>query len=96
MHNTTTGADIFDALTEIVKKYKLPLDKLVCLATEGAPTMTGITKGVVARLKETCKQHGSKNFEHFNYIIHQQVGIPPRLGLFNILYIAYRYSTVNS
>ncbi|XP_015431669.1 PREDICTED: general transcription factor II-I repeat domain-containing protein 2-like [Dufourea novaeangliae] len=57
MHNTTTGADIFDALMEVLKKYKLPLEKFVCLATDGAPTMTGITKGVVARLKETCKQH---------------------------------------
>ncbi|XP_015436701.1 PREDICTED: general transcription factor II-I repeat domain-containing protein 2-like [Dufourea novaeangliae] len=60
MHNTTTGADIFDALMEVLKKYKLPLEKFVCLATDGAPTMTGITKGVVARLKETCKQHGGQ------------------------------------
>ncbi|GFU61285.1 general transcription factor II-I repeat domain-containing protein 2 [Trichonephila clavipes] len=28
MHNTTTGADIFDALMEVLKQYKLPLDKL--------------------------------------------------------------------
>ncbi|XP_015436740.1 PREDICTED: general transcription factor II-I repeat domain-containing protein 2-like [Dufourea novaeangliae] len=57
MHNTTTGADIFDALMEVLKKYKLPLEKFVRLVTDGAPTMTGITKGVVARLKETCKQY---------------------------------------
>ncbi|GFW38851.1 general transcription factor II-I repeat domain-containing protein 2 [Trichonephila clavipes] len=55
MHNTTTGAVSFDALMEVVRKYKLPLDKLVCLTTDGAPTMTGITKGIVARLKEACK-----------------------------------------
>ncbi|GFW14751.1 general transcription factor II-I repeat domain-containing protein 2 [Trichonephila clavipes] len=55
MHNATTGADIFDALKEFVKNYKLPLDKLVCLATDGVPTMTGITKGAVARFKEACK-----------------------------------------
>ncbi|XP_067121654.1 general transcription factor II-I repeat domain-containing protein 2-like, partial [Centruroides vittatus] len=47
MHNTTTGADIFDALMEVLKKYKLPLENLVCLATDGAPTMTGITKGLL-------------------------------------------------
>ncbi|GFU39138.1 general transcription factor II-I repeat domain-containing protein 2 [Trichonephila clavipes] len=40
MHNTTTGADIFDALMEVLKQYKLPLDKLVCLAADRAPTMT--------------------------------------------------------
>ncbi|GFT85234.1 general transcription factor II-I repeat domain-containing protein 2 [Trichonephila clavipes] len=73
MHNTTTGADIFDELMEVIKKYELALDKLACLATDGPPTMTGITKGVVAILKETCKQHGNNNFEHFHYIIHQQV-----------------------
>ncbi|GFW09434.1 general transcription factor II-I repeat domain-containing protein 2 [Trichonephila clavipes] len=73
MHNTTTGADIFDALMEVVRKYKLPIDKFACLVTDGAPTMTGITKGVVARLKETCKEHGNNNFEHVYYIIHQQV-----------------------
>ncbi|KAL1509578.1 hypothetical protein ABEB36_004290 [Hypothenemus hampei] len=57
MHNTTTEVNIFDALMEVLKKYKLPLKKLVCLATDGTPTMTGITKEVVERLKETCKMH---------------------------------------
>ncbi|GFV75029.1 general transcription factor II-I repeat domain-containing protein 2 [Trichonephila clavipes] len=71
MHNTTTGADIFDSLMEVVKKYKLPLDKLVCLATDVAPAMTDITKRVVARLKETSEQHGNNNFIPFYYIIHQ-------------------------
>ncbi|XP_071053571.1 protein FAM200C-like [Onthophagus taurus] len=73
MHNTTTGVDIFGALMEVLKKYKLPLEKLVCLTTDGAPTMTGITERVVARLKEACKQHGNNNLEHFHCIIHQQV-----------------------
>lgn len=72
MHDTTTGADIFDALMEVLDKYKLPLEKLVCLATDGAPAMTGITKGAVAKLKETCKQHDNNYFEHFHCIIHQQ------------------------
>ncbi|XP_067132424.1 general transcription factor II-I repeat domain-containing protein 2-like [Centruroides vittatus] len=87
MHNTTTGADIFDALMEVLKKYKLPLEKLVCLATDGAPTTTGITKGVVARLKETCKQHGNNNFEHFHCIIHQQVLCSKVLNIGHVLKI---------
>ncbi|GFX70964.1 general transcription factor II-I repeat domain-containing protein 2 [Trichonephila clavipes] len=87
MHNTTTGADIFEVLMEVVKQYKLPLDKLVCLATDGTPTMTVITKGVVARLKETCKQHGNNNFEHFHYIIHQQVLCSKVLNIGHVLKI---------
>ncbi|GFT50056.1 uncharacterized protein TNCV_4356091 [Trichonephila clavipes] len=66
MYNTTPGVDIYDAIMEVLKKYKLPLEKLVRLATDGALTLTGITKRAVARLKEACKQHGSKNDEaHF-------------------------------
>lgn len=86
MHNTTTEADIFDALMEILKKYKLSLEKLVCFATDGAPTMTGITKEV-ARLKETCKQHCNNNFEHFHFIIHQQVLCSKVLNIGHVLKI---------
>ncbi|GFU79614.1 general transcription factor II-I repeat domain-containing protein 2 [Trichonephila clavipes] len=87
MHNTITGANISDALMENVKKYKLSLDKLVCLATDGAPIMTGITKEVVARLTETCKLHGNNNFEHFHCIIHQQIQCSKVLNIAHVLKI---------
>ncbi len=53
MHDTTTGADIFGAVMQAFNKYDLILKKLVCLANDGAPAMTGITNGVVAKLIET-------------------------------------------
>ncbi|GFX32770.1 general transcription factor II-I repeat domain-containing protein 2 [Trichonephila clavipes] len=70
---------------EVAKK--LPSDKLVCLATDGALAMTGITKRVVAKLKETCKQHGNNNFEPFHYIIHQRVLCSEVLNIGHVLKI---------
>lgn len=58
---------------EVLKKYMLSLEKVICFATDGAPIMTGITEGVVAKLKETCKQHGNNNFKHFHCISHRQL-----------------------
>lgn len=72
MHDTTTGSDIFKAVMEVLNAYNLPLKKLVCLATDGAPAMTGTVKGVVAKFKEQCKEQGNTDFQHFHCIIHQQ------------------------
>ena len=73
MHGTTTGDDIFDALMIAIKKYNLPMNNLVSLATDGAPSMTGVTRGVVGRLKAYVKTHHNRSFQHFHCIIHQQV-----------------------
>jgi hypothetical protein len=85
MHDTTTGADIFEALMEVINKYKLPLEKLVCLATDGAPAMTGNTKGVVAKIKEKCKEYGNSYLEHFHCIIHQEALCSKVLNIGHVL-----------
>ncbi|KAK4875858.1 hypothetical protein RN001_012280 [Aquatica leii] len=37
----TRGKDIYDFFFNFVKNYKLPIYKLVCITTDGAPAMTG-------------------------------------------------------
>ena len=61
-----TGADIFNALMEVLIEYNLSLKKLVCLATDGAPAMTGVLKRVIAKLKEKCEEQGKSYFRHFH------------------------------
>ena len=55
LHDTTIGADILNALMEVLIEYNLSLKKLVCLSTDDAPAMTGILKGFVAKLKKNAK-----------------------------------------
>ncbi|PNF32970.1 hypothetical protein B7P43_G16671, partial [Cryptotermes secundus] len=59
----TTGEDIFNKVYGLLEKYNLPLSKLVCEATDGAPSMTGKQNRFVAN----CK------FHHIHCIIHQEV-----------------------
>ena len=51
LKGTTTGSDIFQALEKCIEKYGLPWDKLVSLATDGAPSMCSQNVGVVGLVK---------------------------------------------
>ena len=71
MHGTTTGYDIFDTFNIAIKKYNLPMNKLVSLATDGTPSMTSATRGVVGKLKDYVKiQHNISLFlDNFGELI---------------------------
>ena len=74
IHGTTTGEDICDAVWEILQKYKLPLQRLVAVTTDGAPAMIGRDKGFAAtigkKLKNECPE--KPKLQTFHCIIHQQ------------------------
>ncbi|XP_072378669.1 general transcription factor II-I repeat domain-containing protein 2-like [Diabrotica undecimpunctata] len=44
----TRGEDIYNFFINFVKQYELPIYKLVCTTTDGAPSMTSINNGFVA------------------------------------------------
>ena len=52
LKSTTTGRHAFLALENCMKKHGLPWDKLVCLTTDGAPTMCSNNVGVVGLVKK--------------------------------------------
>ncbi|PNF29810.1 hypothetical protein B7P43_G10575 [Cryptotermes secundus] len=74
LKNTTTGEDIFNEVYGLLEKYNLLSSKLVCVATDGAPSVMGKQNGLVAKLmakqKEVCP---SCKFQHIHWIIHQEV-----------------------
>lgn len=87
IHGTTTGEDINDAVWSILDKYKLPLNKLVAVTTDGAPAMTGKVKGFVSRLEAKLKDKYPEKLklQSFHCIIHQQVLCSKILKMDNVL-----------
>ncbi|XP_072380567.1 protein FAM200C-like [Diabrotica undecimpunctata] len=43
----TRREDIYNVFINFVKQYELPIYKLVCITTDGAPSMTGVNNGFV-------------------------------------------------
>ena len=64
----TTGSDIFNALVTFLEYHKLGIDKIVSIATDGAPVMVGCAQGLTSRLKSL-----NSNIIYFHCIIHQTV-----------------------
>ncbi|KAJ1118404.1 hypothetical protein NDU88_006595 [Pleurodeles waltl] len=65
---TTTGEDIYESVNDL----QLDWAKLAYVTTDGAPSMVGSMKGVVARIK---KEMGKYNHSHpiaIHCLIHQQ------------------------
>lgn len=65
---STTGRDIYGAITNCLKENDIPLEKITSLVTDGAPAMVGSTNGAAALLKQDCPRLLS-----FHCIIHNSV-----------------------
>ncbi|XP_076812884.1 general transcription factor II-I repeat domain-containing protein 2B-like [Clavelina lepadiformis] len=73
LKGTTTGRDIFQALEKCFEKHGLPWDRLVCLATDGAPAMRSSNVGVVGLVKNKLNSLETEriNFASVHCILHQ-------------------------
>jgi len=65
----TTGQDIFLALKTWIDSESIPLNKLVGISTDGAPSMVGIDKGFISLCR---KDSNYPKFLSYHCIIHQQ------------------------
>ncbi|XP_075692926.1 general transcription factor II-I repeat domain-containing protein 2-like [Rhinoderma darwinii] len=73
MKGTTTGRDIFKELEGCINTAGLPWDKLVSVATDGAPAMCSENVGVVGLLKAKRNQLSlSSPFSAIHCILHQE------------------------
>ena len=74
LKGTTTGRDIFQTLEKCIDKYGLPWDRLVCLATDGAPAMRSTPIGVVGYVKNKLNSLGKEkvNFVSVHCILYQE------------------------
>uniref|UniRef100_A0A8C3ISY3 Uncharacterized protein n=1 Tax=Chrysemys picta bellii TaxID=8478 RepID=A0A8C3ISY3_CHRPI len=74
LKGTTTGHDIFQGLEECIEKAVLPWNKLVSLATDGAPSMCSENVDVVGLLKTKLNSLNIPgiNFSSIHCILHQE------------------------
>ena len=74
LKGTITGRDIFQALEKCINKYGLPWDRLVCLATDGAPAMRSSRIGVAGYVENKLNSLGTEkvNFVSVHCILHQE------------------------
>lgn len=71
LKGTTTGGNIFDAVSEAVEKMGLKWDKLCGVTTDGAQAMTGERKGMASMVCVKVKESGGEAVR-MHCIIHQE------------------------
>lgn len=71
LKGTTTGKDIFEAVSDAVEKTGLKWDKLCGVTTDGAPAMTGERKGMASMVCAKVKESGGEAVR-MHCIIHQE------------------------
>ena len=74
LNDTTTGVDIFKAVMKEIDAIGLKLHNLCGVTTDGAPSMTGREKGLVALLEKERINSGSSTMKlvKVHCIIHQE------------------------
>ncbi|KAM9299514.1 general transcription factor II-I repeat domain-containing protein 2-like [Gastrophryne carolinensis] len=72
MHGQTTAQEIFHQLCDAFQNAGLPWRKFVGITTDGAPSMIGRKKGLVALINKKKKEEGLEEVIALHCIIHQQ------------------------
>ena len=73
LKGTTTGKDMSNSVISTLSRSRLSLDKLACITTDGAPSLTGKHSGLVKlinnKIEEDFPTHSAL---FFHCIIHQE------------------------
>ena len=87
LKGNTRGEDIFYEFIKFVEKFPLPLYKLVCVTTDGAPAMVGRLNGFVALCQ---KNDDIPDFVSFHSVILQHVLCATMLNLNGVMDIVFK------
>lgn len=87
LKGNTRGEDIYSEFIKFVEKFPLPLYKLVCITTDGAPAMRGRLNGFVALCK---KNDDFPDFISFHCVIHQHALCAKMLNMKEVMDIAFK------
>ena len=71
LKRTTTGKDIFEAVSDSTDQAGLKWDKLCGITTDGAPAMTGERKGMASLVCAKVRESGGEAVK-MHCIIHQE------------------------
>ncbi|XP_042306980.1 general transcription factor II-I repeat domain-containing protein 2A-like [Sceloporus undulatus] len=69
---TTTGEDIYETVCQTVNGLELDWAKLASVTTNGAPSMVGSKRGVVARINQEMEKHNRSQPIAIHCLFHQQ------------------------
>ena len=82
----TTGEEIFIAVYHSLESKELDWQKLVSLATDGAPAKAGAKKGLFGRLRSYLESMGrTEKLYNFHFIIHQQALCAKVMNMSNVI-----------
>ena len=72
LKGTTRGEDIFVKVSQTMTDLELDWSKLVNITTDGAPSMTGATRGLVGHINREMDERGHTRPFTVHCLIHQQ------------------------
>ncbi|KAM9316753.1 general transcription factor II-I repeat domain-containing protein 2-like [Gastrophryne carolinensis] len=84
---TTTGEDIYEKVCQTVNGLELDWAKLASVTTDGAPSMVGSKKGVIARINQEMDKHNYSHPLAIHCLIHQQTLCSKSLKLDSVMTI---------
>ncbi len=92
LHGTTTGEDIFAEIKSAINDFDLSYEKLSGIATDGAPSMVGSKKGLVALIKKELENRelNADKLIVCHCIIHQENLCAQSIKMKNVMSIVVK------
>ena len=91
MLDTTTASDIFTALIGALERVGVDWSRVVSLATDGVPSMTGRKAGIGTKFREKVQDtNGGCDFWTFHCILHQEALCCKSLRMNNVMEVVVR------